>query len=123
MVRRCENAFGRVVFDLGAGSSLDPFGGTVAILVMTPSIVSAHRARDLLASAPDASWAVVVNRLGPGSEATTRMLEQVLGRRITLELPCTPALRDREDEGRLLMNKWSRWLSRIDRLAQAVAKT
>ncbi|HYI44284.1 MAG TPA: hypothetical protein VE174_02320 [Actinomycetota bacterium] len=119
---RCEERFTRVVVDVGAGPPSGSLTDALAILVLTPSLVSARRARELLAESPDVKWAIVTNRVGPGSEANTRMLERVLERRITLELPCTPALRDREDECRLL-GSWSRWSSRLDRLAHAVAKT
>lgn len=122
LIARCENVFSRVVVDVGVGLPPEPLSNALAILVMTPSIVSAHRAQELLAREPDTPWAIVTNRLGPGSETTRHMLESALGRRITLELPCTPSLRDREDEGRLLDRTWSRWCSRIDRLAGAVAK-
>jgi CO dehydrogenase nickel-insertion accessory protein CooC1 len=119
---RCEEFFDRVVIDVGAGVSSGALTDALAILVLTPSLVSARRARELLEERPDVTWAIVSNRVGPGSETNKRMLERVLEHRITLELPCTPALRDREDECRLL-GSWSRWSSRLDRLAQVVAKT
>jgi hypothetical protein len=91
-----------------------------AVLVMAPTVVGAERSRRLLGAHPETSWAVVTNRLGPGGETTRAALEHILGRPLALELPCAPALRDAEDEGRLLSSPLYRWRRSIDRLARAL---
>lgn len=65
-------------------------------------------------------WAVVCNRLGPGGEMTRTELERIVEHRIGLELPCTPALRDAEDEGKLLGLRVSRYSRRVVQLARAL---
>jgi hypothetical protein len=62
----------------------------------------------------------VTNRLGPGSDLTRHRLEQRLGHPISLELPCCAALRDAEDEARLLTSPLTQWIRRIDRLSKAL---
>jgi hypothetical protein len=120
LIRQCATIFENVVIDSGVCAVSDPVLAARGILVMTPSIVSAKRARRFLDACPETRWAVLANRLGPGSETTRSGLERVLGRRLAIDLPCTAGLRDREDEGRLLERPWSRWCTRIDRLAAAV---
>ena len=89
------------------------------ILVASPTFPSIERTRAVLRAHP-LRWAVVTNRTGAGGEATRLELEAALGRSIGLELPCAPRLRDAEDERRLLDAGWSRWSSRIDRLADVL---
>lgn len=91
------------------------------VLVMSPSLVSATRAASLLDVAGDTPTALVTNRLGPGGETTRAELQRIVGRRISLELPCSPGLRDAEGDARLLTSPWSAWLRRIARLSAAVA--
>lgn len=99
---------------------LVPEGGFTGAIVMSPTAPSAHRTRSFLDVHSESSWAVVSNRLGSGGEMTRTQLERILERKITLELPCTPALRDAEDEGRLLWPSWSRYVRSIVRLARAL---
>lgn len=101
----------------------DPSGridlaGAVRVVVSSPTEPSARRARAVPVAR--SRRAVVLNRTGPGGEATRASLERTLGARIALELPCCPSLRDAEDAGRLL-SRPSRWLSRLERLASAIA--
>ena len=65
-------------------------------------------------------WAFVFNRSGPGGEITDRVLSQRLGHRIACSLPCTPSLRDREDEAALLRKGWTRWERSMSRLAEGL---
>jgi hypothetical protein len=94
-------------------------GSTACVLVLTPTIPSAHRAREILAEFPDESWAVVSNRLGPGGETSRSDLQRILGRRVSVELPVSRRLRDAEDESRL-SSGWSLWSYRIECLARAL---
>ena len=93
----------------------------VGVLVLAPTRPAAERGRLILDAHGDVRWAVVTNRLGPGSNMTARRLAAILGRDPSLELPCTPALRDREDEGRLITSPLSPWLWRVKRLWRALA--
>lgn len=90
------------------------------VLVMTPTVPSATRAELLLGSDPEQVWVPVTNRVGPGSETTRLDIERILGRRIALELPCSPGLRDAEDELKLLTSSLSPWRLRVQRLADAL---
>lgn len=114
--------FERVIVDAPPGGHI----GSVleeaycGVLVVPPSIPAARRAREFLDAHRDPRWAVVINRLGPGGEVTRSGLQRVIGCRIAVELPCSPSLRDREDEGRLLTASWSRWARGLRRLYQAL---
>lgn len=111
----------RVVVDVPGGGFREPAldGADVGVLMMSPTPASAARAAGLLAQQPDLRWAVVVNRLGAGGETTHVELKEILERRIVLDLSCSPRLRDREDDGRLLTSP-SRWWRDMKRLARAL---
>lgn len=94
---------------------------TTAVLVLAPTVPAARRAAAILDRHEELAWAVVSNRVGPGGESTDAELAQILGRRIGLRLPCSPALRDAEDDDRLLTSAWSPWRRRVERLARAVS--
>ena len=90
------------------------------VLVMGPSVPQAHWARAFVEEWPDLDCAIVINRLGRGGETTRAQLADLVGRPISLELPCSPALRDAEDDGRLVSLKWTRYGRAISRLADAL---
>jgi MinD superfamily P-loop ATPase len=94
-----------------------------AVAVAAPTPVSARRARALIEAHPGVPWAVVTNRTGPGGETLRGGLQRIIGRPITLELPCAPVVRDAEDEPRLPGSRRSRWSARVDRLAAALGRT
>ncbi|MDQ3662161.1 MAG: hypothetical protein M3454_14110 [Actinomycetota bacterium] len=124
LLAEARSLFEAVVVDI---SSPSVFERTVphcevAVLVLPPSRPAAARARCLLEAWPALTWMVVTNRMGPGGETTRSELEHILGRRISLELPCAPSLRDAEDDGRLLTSGLSRWIRRVERLARALAR-
>lgn len=91
----------------------DPIGECDVVL-LPPSIPNARRLREALPNECDPM--IVTNRLGRGGAATRRDLERILLRRIALELPHAPTLRDAEDAGRLVPT-WTRWWHGIARLA------
>jgi hypothetical protein len=91
-----------------------------AVLVVAPTpggIAAAKRVLDRYAEIP---WSCVANRLGPGGALTKRHIAKELGRPVSIELPCSPYLRDREDDCRLLTERWSRYYRRVLRLAVAL---
>jgi hypothetical protein len=93
-----------------------------AVLIVSPTIPHVRRAAVLLEStAQQTRWAIVLNRLGPGGETTRIALQRLLGHPITMELPCCPALRDAEDDCRLVTSPLHRWRRAVVRLARAVA--
>jgi hypothetical protein len=116
------SGFERVVADVPRTHLNDAVIGCAhaGIAVVPPTIPAVKRARVLVDACGDLPLAVVTNRLGPGGESTRGALQRALGRRIALELPCCPALRDLEDDGRLLDRPWSRWRRAVGRLARAL---
>jgi MinD-like ATPase involved in chromosome partitioning or flagellar assembly len=93
---------------------------TAGVLIVSPTVPSACRAHRVLDALAPVRWAIVANRLGPGGESTRTVLERILERPITLELPCAPALRDAEDDAALLSSGFSRWVRGIARLLDAL---
>src|SRR5665809_135008 len=94
--------------------------GAAVVPVMGRSVPCAPWARAFIEEWPDLDCAVVINRLGRGGETTRAQLADLVGRPISLELPCSPALRDAEDDGRLVSLKWTRYGRAITRLADAL---
>lgn len=111
--------FENVIVDAGRAALQWPVAGGGCVLVLGPTLPSSAAAAELLEGFPDRAWAVVTNRLGPGGETGSAELQRILGCRICLELPCSPALRDAEGECRLLPG-WSLWRRRVRRLAHAL---
>jgi hypothetical protein len=93
---------------------------TTVVLVVPPSPTGARRARALIDANSNVAWVPIVNRLGAGGETTISMIGRHLGIPVAVELPCCPALRDREDEDRLLKPGWTRWSRRIARLVDLI---
>ena len=116
-------SFRRLVIDAGSRRDLGAVlaCADAAVVVTTPTRPAALAARELTESFPEARWTVVVNRLGPGGQIMRAGLEQLLGRRVAVELPCCPALRDAEDEARLLEGSWRRWTRGVAQLARALS--
>jgi hypothetical protein len=117
-------AFDAVIADVPNGPDLAPAleVANAAVLVVTPTAPGAHRASRLLADFPNVPWAPATNRLGPGGETTRTEIERVLGRKVALELPCSPGLRDAEDDCRLLTSTWSRYGRAVARLCAALER-
>jgi hypothetical protein len=115
-----RDAFERVVVDAATERDLTPLLDDVGILVTPPTRPGARAARAVLDAFPDARWAVVANRAGPGGQIMRAGLEELIGRPLALELPCCPALRDAEDQARLLSSSRHRWRRRVTRLARAL---
>lgn len=116
-----RDLFDAVIVD-GGSSDASVRGARAAILVCPPTVPGARRGSALVAKHPDVTWAVVTNRLGPGGEMTRVALEQILERRITLELPTCAPLRDAEDDGRLLDSVLYRWPRRVAQLWTALER-
>jgi Flp pilus assembly CpaE family ATPase len=118
LIERLRTTFDRVVVDLPAG---EPDRGALtsasaALLIVPPTPSGLARARIVLTE-PAGRWALVLNRTGHGGEVRRADIAAQLERKVVLELPCTPMLRDAEDEGRLLRGPWTRYNRRIARLA------
>lgn len=122
LVTRAEAEFDRVIIDCNESRLLAELGGRcdLCVLVVAATLSSARRARSVLESVPCRRWALVMNRLGPGGEITRGRLQTILQRKVAVELPCTPALRDLEDEGRLLSSGWGRFIRRMGMLHEAI---
>ena len=120
-IERLLSTYEVVIVDAGAQpSDVLSAAGDVAVLTMPATAPGMLRARAWLEERADLSCATVVNRLGPGSDLTNADLRKLLQRRVSLELPCTAALRDVEDKGVLLSDR--RWNRRIDQLARALVR-
>jgi len=120
-LKRARKAFDLVVVDAPPrGASIAMSEADAAVVVMGPSVPQAHRARALIGDWPDLDCAVVVNRLGRGGETTRAQLADLVGTPVSLELPCCPALRDAEDDGRLVSLTWTRYGRAVARLADAL---
>ena len=117
----CDD-FDRVVVDCPASESLSLAleRADAGILVVPHSAPGARRAATILSAYDGVRWAVVLNRAGPGGELTRAAVHRILGCKTALQLPCTPSLRDAEDEGKLLSSSWSRYLRSIQRLFDAL---
>jgi hypothetical protein len=121
-IRAGARRFGRVVLDLpsdGPLAAVLPLCST-AIVVVAPTQEGAERAGTFASALGEVPAVFVLNRLGAGSDVTLRSLERPLGRPIAYELPCTPSLRDAEDQHRLLDRTSNRWLRRVRELASKV---
>lgn len=115
-----ESEFGRIVFTCGAGNAADLGRLSRAVVcVVTPTPAGAERARWLIERLDETPVALVLNRTGRGGETSRSEVQAVVGRRINLELPVTPRLRDAEDGGRLV-GAWSRWSNGVARLRAAL---
>lgn len=121
VLQRAAAYFDHVLVDAAAPSvaSLASRGG-LGVLVLTPTRPAAESAREILESNDSLRWAIVTNRVGPGGALRSRALEDLLGRRIAIDLPCSAGLRDTEDEGRLLTSPMSPWLWQVKKLWRAL---
>lgn len=113
-------AAGKVVVDLPRPAVGQIAAHARVVLVMTPTLPSVTKAALLFEEHPELAWVPVTNRTGPGSETTRVDVERILGRRLAIELPCSPGLRDAEDDLRLLTSPLSPWRMAIQRLAAAL---
>ncbi len=117
-------SFERVVVDTDRARLGDVIGDCDAgVLVIAPTVPSARAAAELLETYPDVRWALVANRTGPGGETTRAELQRLVARRLTIELPCSRAVRDAEGDGRVVSSAWSPWLRGVRRLSRALETT
>jgi hypothetical protein len=119
-----RSVFDRLVLDAGTQRDVGPLlaASSAAVVVTTPTRPGALAARALTEEHPGVRWVVVVNRLGPGGQIMRAALEQLLARPVAVELACCPALRDAEDEARLLNGGWRRWFRGVAALARALER-
>ena len=117
LLQRAAASFERVVVDLPAGEPDDVLGEAAAVLLLVPPTPSGLARAAHLLRRPEVPWAVVISRTGHGGEVRRMEAEEILGRKATIELPCTPALRDAEDRGGLLRGPWTRYNRRVAQLA------
>lgn len=121
-VRSATGRFDHVVVDAPAG----PWRATAlarctsALLVVPPTRQGIAHAQRLVSLHSNARWVCVVNRLGAGGEITASDVSRGVERPVRIELPCSPYLRDREDDHALLVGRWSRYYRRVTRLAAAL---
>lgn len=120
-----RSQFDRVIADAGRASTVPALlrAADAVVMVLAPTAPSARRGRDVIDGMTGAQTAIVTNRTGPGGETTRSQIERILGRKVALELPCDPKLRDAEDDGRLLASPWSRWERSIHRLWRTLEST
>ena len=116
----CRSNYDRVVIDASGGNGSVSAISDRCVVVASATRPSMHRTRHWLRAQKLHSVALIANRLGPGSELSRVKLQSIVGARILFELPCTPVLRDREDEGKLHLSTWSRYWRRIRMLARAL---
>jgi hypothetical protein len=116
---RIEGEAGRVIVD-GPGQAVLTAGCSKHVIVVPSGRVGLERAREVLSDLGSTSSAIIVNRTGWGGELSRTAIHRLLGHRIALELPPSPALRDAEDRSELLTSFLSPWLNRIRRLARAL---
>jgi cellulose biosynthesis protein BcsQ len=122
LLESAAHLFDRLVVDGPDGLDMAEVLADVdaAVMVLTPAPTSALRAASILEANDDVKWATVLNRIGPGGEVRREQLERTLGHRIAVELPCTPALRDCEEESKLLTSEFLRWPRRLVDLHRAL---
>jgi Mrp family chromosome partitioning ATPase len=121
-VSETADLFDSLVLDLPAGRPASLALRTLCdrvVVVVPPTREGVDRARHL-SNGFSVPPVFVLNRLGPGGDLTTAALSRELGCGHTIELPCTPALRDQEDDSSLLRAPWSRWVRRMAKLAASV---
>ncbi|MGH2827411.1 MAG: hypothetical protein ACRDKF_10620 [Actinomycetota bacterium] len=123
VVKRARRAFDLVVVDATVEAAPEVLhDADAAVLVTAPTVPGAHRAAALLEAWPNLDWAPVTVRTGPGGETTCNQLAAILQRRVALELPCCAALRDAEDDGRLVSLRWTRYGRAVVRLSKALVQ-
>lgn len=123
LLPRTVRSFDHVVVDVPLGRLKK--ASTVAraaVLVVPGTVPGVCRAQRLLTDGFAVPLAIVLNRTGHGGGLTRSEAARRLGRAVPLELPCTPAMRDAEDEGRLLDGRWTRFARRIRSLALTLEK-
>ena len=120
IVDRAASTFSSVIVDCESRDVEELVSpGDIGVLVSLPTRPAIEHAKDIV-GLEGPRWAVVTNRIGPGGCLTRRRLEVLLDHRIAIELPCSAALRDSEDEGALLTSPMSPWWWKVKRLWRAL---
>ena len=119
LIPRLASAFDRVVVDCPCDRAVEVAleHADAAAVVVPASGLGARRLDRVAARFESIPYALVANRMGPGSEATGAGLRRATGRSFAVELPCCGRLREAEDRGALFTSPLSRWKWSIARLA------
>ena len=120
LIRRAGGSFDVLILD--GGRLPIPCTCWAHLLVVPPTKPGCVLARGVLEDT-SVRWGTIINRTGSGGSLTRSGAEKLLGRRALAELPCTPSLRDAEDDYRLLEGPWTRWSRRVGTVAGAVTKS
>ncbi len=122
LIERAAASFKAVVVDVADPALLSTAlnAARAAVCVVVPTPTGVERASRFIDAAGDFRWAIVVNRLGTGGTMGRAEIEQHMQRRVAIELPHCPALRDNEDVSKLLASSVSRWSRAVTRLAAAL---
>lgn len=122
VLERCRAIFDPVVVDTGSGAGRIGDDVSACIWVIPATSTGVAKARERIDSFPGQRAALVLSRTGAGGGITKARAADELGRPISLDLPGTPALRDAEDEQRLLVGPWTRYARRVAALARALER-
>lgn len=121
---RSRAVFDPLVVDAPAGM-LDEAAAdaSACVQVIAATATGVARAREHLRSFSGPRSALVLNRVGMGGSIAKAVASELLERPISLELPATPALRDAEDDHRMLVGPWTRYARKVAALARALEKS
>lgn len=121
LVDAALTSFDRVVVDAPRASVEEAMSSATALVQVVASCrAGLHRARDTSSSPQGLPTALVLNRTGPGGSVTKARAERFLERKVSIDLPLTPALRDAEEDAGLLVGPWTRYVRKVTALARAL---
>lgn len=119
---RSRAVFDPLVVDAPVGMLDEAADASACVQVIAATATGVARAREHLRSGSGPRSALVLNRIGMGGGIGRSAASELLERPISLELPPTPALRDAEDDHRMLVGPWTRYARKVAALARALEK-
>lgn len=123
LLPRVGAIFDGLVVDAPVGALASALvSATAVVVVVAATRPGVKRAGEVLERIGDLPTAIVLNRAWGGGAVTANQASDLLGRRVAVELPATPSLRDAEDEGHVLEGPWSRYTRRVGTLARALER-